>query len=108
MHAVATAPAEPWIPGHSTAHRRFSSMVAAFPITPLGRLPHQTFRGLLGVHSRYGLHARGAAIRPFASKASAASLPPRLLRLLPGGMTQPPGRDLHPLDIKHLSSRRTA
>ncbi|MDR3566441.1 MAG: hypothetical protein P4L43_00275, partial [Syntrophobacteraceae bacterium] len=23
-----------------------------------GRLPHWTFRGLLGVHSRYGLHTR--------------------------------------------------
>ena len=42
------------------------------------------FRGLLDVHSRYGLHLRGAAIsRPFPSKASKASLPPLSLRLLP-------------------------
>ncbi len=34
---------------------------AAFPIPLLGRLPHYPFRGLLGVHSRYGLPARGVA-----------------------------------------------
>ena len=34
---------------------------AAFPIPLLGRLPHYPFRGLLGVHSRYGLPARGTA-----------------------------------------------
>ncbi len=34
---------------------------AAFPIPLLGRLPHHPFRGLLGVHSRYGLPARGVA-----------------------------------------------
>jgi hypothetical protein len=34
---------------------------AAFPIPLLGRLPHCPFRGLLGVHSRYGLPARGTA-----------------------------------------------
>jgi hypothetical protein len=31
---------------------------AAFPIGLPGRLPHCAFRGLLSVHSRYGLHAR--------------------------------------------------
>ena len=31
---------------------------AAFPVTQAGRLPHHPFRGLLGVHSRYGLLAR--------------------------------------------------
>ena len=34
---------------------------AAFPIPLAGRLPHQLFRGLLGVHVSYGLPARGAA-----------------------------------------------
>jgi hypothetical protein len=41
--------------------RACDPMAAAFPIASLGRLPHQLFRGLLSVHSRYGLHARGAA-----------------------------------------------
>ena len=30
----------------------------AFPRFWLGRLPHYPFRGLLGVHSRYGLPVR--------------------------------------------------
>src|ERR1700730_4049990 len=37
-------------------------VTAAFPIPLLGRLPHSMFRGLLGVHSRYGLPARGTAL----------------------------------------------
>src|SRR3984893_15754412 len=49
------------------------------------------FRGLLSVHSRYGLHARGVAKRPFPSKAPTALLPPLPLRLLPGGANQFPG-----------------
>ena len=34
---------------------------AAFPVMLAGRLPHQRFRGLLSVHSRYGLPARRVA-----------------------------------------------
>lgn len=33
-------------------------MVAAFSENLAGRLPHRVFRGLLSVHSRYGLHTR--------------------------------------------------
>src|SRR5260370_40726243 len=36
-------------------------VTSAFAGSVAGRLPRQTFRGLLGVHSRYGLPARGAA-----------------------------------------------
>ena len=37
----------------------FSSLaVAAFPKFLVSRLPHHVFRGLLSVHSRYGLHTR--------------------------------------------------
>jgi hypothetical protein len=60
---------------------------AAFPTIGLGRLPHCVFRGLLGVHARYGLPARGTAFRSFPSKASAISLPPPPLRLLLAGAT---------------------
>ena len=34
---------------------------AAFPVLKPGRLPHHLFRGLLSVHSRYGLPTRGVA-----------------------------------------------
>jgi hypothetical protein len=40
---------------HTLAHER---LAAAFPILVQGRRPHWTFRGLLNVHSRYGLPAR--------------------------------------------------
>ena len=51
----------------------------------------ETFRGLLGVHSRYGLPARRTAKRSVVSKAPTASLPPPPLRLLPAGANQLPG-----------------
>ena len=64
-------------------------VTAAFPIPLLGRLPHYLFRGLLSVHSRYGLLARGSAQRSFPSGASVGLSPPpdcyRLERQLPGG-----------------------
>src|SRR3982750_4519947 len=47
----------------------------------------------------------GSPERPFASKASAASLPPPPLRLLPAGATRVAGRDLHPLKIRAFSRR---
>src|SRR5262249_60591755 len=72
---------------------------AAFPIPLLGRLPHYLFRGLLSVHSRYGLPARGIASRSFPSEAPAASLPPPPLRLLPAGATRARWA-LHPLKIR--------
>src|SRR5262249_15005947 len=54
---------------------------AAFPDIQAGRLPRHPFRGLLGVHSRYGLHTRQVAPRPpSAPEASTDSLPPPSLR----------------------------
>jgi hypothetical protein len=38
-----------------------ASLVAAFPVKKSGRLLQLFFRGLLSVHSRYGLHARRVA-----------------------------------------------
>jgi hypothetical protein len=52
---------------------------SAFPEIGAGRLLHKSFRGLLSVHSRYGLHARQAAWRLSTPEASAVSLPPLLL-----------------------------
>ena len=73
-----------------------TATTAAFPMCPQGRLPHQVFRGLLGVHSRSGLPARGVAKRPFPSKAPVALLPPPPLRLLLAGATLARW-ELHPL-----------
>ena len=42
-----------------------SLAVAAFPVSESGRHPHQLFRGLLSVHSRYGLHVRQVPYRTF-------------------------------------------
>jgi hypothetical protein len=44
-----------------TRPRSVYSPAAAFPDSVAGRLPRCAFRGLLGVHSRYGLLARGIA-----------------------------------------------
>ena len=37
-----------------------SPLRTAFPVAQAGRLPHRYFRGLLGLHSRYGPLARSA------------------------------------------------
>src|SRR5271170_2916386 len=79
-------------------------VTAAFPIPLLGRLPHSLFRGLLSVHSRYGLLARGIAQRSFPSGASAVKLPRPPLRLLPAGTTVA-GQELHLLKIDAFSRR---
>jgi hypothetical protein len=93
MHAIVTTPAEPPDPCHSSAITLAAladPMAAAFPITSVGRLPRQLFRGLLDVHSRYGLHTHRVAKRPFPPRASAVWLPTRPSRLLRGVMTTSP------------------
>src|SRR5438552_9000538 len=75
---------DPWAPLFTTA---------AFPAHVPGRLPRYQFRGLLSVHSRYGLPARGTAERSCSPKASTMQLPPSPLRLLPAGATTLAGWD---------------
>src|SRR3984893_17277223 len=67
------------------------SIASGLPRAKVGSALQSFFRGLLSVHSRYGLHARGVAKRPFTSKAPTALLPPLPFRLLPGGASQFPG-----------------
>ena len=78
-----------------------SPAMTAFPDLQAGRLPHYLFRGLLNVHSRYGLHTRAATNSWHAyPKASDISSPPCLLRLLPAGAVA--GWGLHPLEKRRL------
>jgi hypothetical protein len=101
QHAVAITP----VGSRVRVSRSLKEPVtAAFPIPLLGRLPHFPFRGLLGVHSRYGLLVRGIAKRSFPSEASAVKLPRLPLRLLPAGTTVA-GQELHLLKNDALSRR---
>jgi hypothetical protein len=58
----------------------YSPATADFPVSVPGRLPRQSFRGLLDVHSRYGLPDHRTTKRSVVSKASAISSPPSPLR----------------------------
>ena len=76
-----------------------SPTTAAFPDSRAGQLPHYTFRGLLNVHC--ALRPMGSPScprQPSTPEASAASLPPLLLRLLPAGATLA-GWVSHPLKM---------
>lgn len=57
-HAVTNTPAEP-----QAAFRSLSPVTTAFPVLTPGRLPHHPFRGLLSVHSHYGLRGRQVPYR---------------------------------------------
>jgi hypothetical protein len=57
-HAVTNTPAEP-----QAAFRSHSPVTTAFPVLTPGRLPHHPFRGLLSVHSHYGLRGRQVPYR---------------------------------------------
>ena len=100
LHAIAITPAGPM-----KLVRSSISIVCGLPVKKSGRLLRLFFRGLLSVHSSYGLHARGVAKRPFPSKATTTSLPPLPLRLLPGGANQFPGGRSHPLKSSAFSRR---
>jgi hypothetical protein len=58
---IANTPVGPLVFVASRGVTPSSPVTAAFPVFTAGRLPHYAFRGLLSVHSRYGLPARGVA-----------------------------------------------
>jgi len=68
-HAVLTTPVE-----SIRCFRRSSRFIAAFPEFVAGRLPHHYFRGLLKLHSRYGLRTCSLAFRELCHEASASIL----------------------------------
>jgi hypothetical protein len=92
IHAVAHTPA-----GLMRLIRSYLSPASAFPRLLAGRLLHPRFRGLLSVHSRYGLHDRQVAFATLYtggfSRFVTSSAPP-----IATGWSDPvPGWDLHPL-----------
>ncbi len=99
-HAVAITPVGPQV-GSCCSPK---PTTAAFPIPLLGRLPHYPFRGLLGVHSRYGLPARGVAQAALSIEGFGSFVTSTPLRLLPAGATVA-GWELHPLKIDTFSRR---
>src|SRR5438477_7343172 len=65
---------------------------SAFPVPQAGRLLHHPFRGLLSVHSRYGLHARQVAIATLCTR-SFSSFVASTAALIATGWSEPvPGR----------------
>ena len=65
---------------------------SAFPRLGAGRLLHCRFRGLLSVHSRYGLHARQVAIATLCTRGF-SSLVASTAALIATGWSEPvPGR----------------
>jgi hypothetical protein len=58
VHAVATTPAQRL----GLLLRSFTQPYQPSPIWQSGRPAHCPFRGLLGVHSRYGLHTRAVTV----------------------------------------------
>jgi hypothetical protein len=86
------------------SRRSPSPETSAFPVIQSGQLPRYLFRGLLSVHSHYGLHTRQVAMRPSSPEALKILLPPPSLRLLPAGATFA-GWVYLPLKIRAFSRR---
>ena len=71
-----------------------------------GRRPHWTFRGLLNVHSRYGLSTRCTAMRYICLEGSGGFVTSTAASIATGWSDPDARRELHPLKI-HDFSRRT-
>ncbi len=78
---------------------------SAFPEDRTGRLLHYSFRGLLGVHSRYGLHARQVAIATLYTEGFSGFVASTAAPIVTGWSEPVPGRDFHPLWTSAFSRR---
>jgi hypothetical protein len=79
--------------------RSYCSASVGLPLLAVGRLLHCTFRGLLSVYSRYGLHARQVAYATLYTRGS-DDFVSSVAALIATGWSEPaPGRDFHPLRI---------
>src|SRR5437899_12990905 len=79
--------------------------VSAFPEIQAGRLLHHPFRGLLSVHSRYGLHARRVAYATLCPEGSSSFVTSTAASVTTGRSEPVPGRDFHPLWTSAFSRR---
>jgi hypothetical protein len=70
---------------------------SAFPERKAGRLLRYPFRGLLSVHSRYGLHAHQVAIATFFTEGFSGFVTSTAASIVTGRNEPAPGRDFHPL-----------
>jgi len=71
--------------------RSYHLFASAFPESGAGRLLHRSFEACSAFTHVMACMLAESPMRPFTPKASAASLPPPQLRLLPGGANQFPG-----------------
>src|SRR3954463_16733212 len=84
-----------------------SPAAAAFPARLPGRRPHRSFRGLLDVHSRYGLSTRCTAERYICLEGSDGFVTSTAAPIATGWSDPVTRRDLHPLKIRDFSRRTT-
>jgi hypothetical protein len=80
-------------------------VTAAFPVFAAGRLPHSAFRGLLGVHSRYGLPARGVAKATLSIEGSGSFVTSTAAPIATGWSNRVAGRESHPLKTRAFAGR---
>jgi len=73
-----------------------------------GRRPHWTFRGLLDVHSRYGLSTRRVAKRPVCLEGSDGFVTSTAAPIATGWSDPVAGRELHPLKTNTYPRRTPA
>jgi hypothetical protein len=70
---------------------------SAFPEIQAGRLLRYPFRGLLSVHSHYGLHARQVTFATFYTEGFSDFVTSAAASIATGWSEPVPGWDLHPL-----------
>jgi hypothetical protein len=80
---------------------------SAFPERKAGRLLHYPFRGLLSVHSRYGLHAHQVAFATLFTEGFSGFVTSTTASIVTGRNEPAPGRDFHPL-LTSAFARRTS
>jgi hypothetical protein len=87
--------------------RSYCFIGIGLPPPTVGRLLHYLFRGLLSVHSRYGLHAHRVAFATLCTEGFSGFVTSTTASIVTGRNEPAPGRDFHPL-WTNAFSRRTA